>query len=197
MSTSQKIDEGVSIGYPDSDDSSVIIGNPAIIRSGSVIYSNVRIGDHFQCGHNILIRSNIEIGNHVIIGTNTVLEGNIKMGSFIKVESNCFIPSHTTIGNRVFLGPNVVLTNDKYPLKQRDKYTPAGVSIENGVTLSAGVIVLPGVKIGSGSFVGAGTLVTKDVPPNSLVTGVPGKIQPLPPKLVEENMALSWRKYLA
>ena len=197
MSQRHKIDENVCIGYPNNDASAVSIGDAAVIRSGSVIYPHVKIGDHFQCGHNILIRSHVDMGNHVVIGTNSVLEGHIKIGSFIKIESNCFIPSHTIIGNRVFLGPNVVLTNDKYPLKNRDQYRPIGPTIGDNVTLCAGVIILPGITIGSGSFIAAGALVTKDVPPNSFVMGSPGVCQPLPEHLAEKNMALSWREYFA
>jgi acetyltransferase-like isoleucine patch superfamily enzyme len=59
------------------------------------------------------------------------------------------------------------------------------------------VVVLPGVRIGAGSFVAAGAVVTKDVPAGKLVVGVPGKIRPLPEKLREPNMALSWKPHLA
>jgi acetyltransferase-like isoleucine patch superfamily enzyme len=118
------------------------------------------------------------------------------MGDFVKIESNCYIPTHVTIGTRVFIGPGVVLTNDKYPLKMRDSYKPDGPIIEDGVTLGAGAVVCPGITIGRGSFVAAGAVVTKDVPPMSLVRGVPGVVMPVPENLRELNIALSWRKYL-
>jgi acetyltransferase-like isoleucine patch superfamily enzyme len=125
-----------------------------------------------------------------------VIEGNAKIGDFVKIESNCFIPTHTVIGSRVFFGPNVVLTNDKYPLRQRESYRPMGPVIEGNVTLGAGVIVLPGVTIGEGAFVAAGAVVTKDVPPGMLVRGNPGVCSPLPERLREKNTALNWKKYL-
>jgi len=90
----------------------------------------------------------------------------------------------------------VTLTNDRYPLKMRDRYAPEGPVIEDGVTLGAGVVVCPGVRIGHDSFVAAGAVVTKDVPPQSLVMGVPGRCRPLPEHLRERNMALSWRHFL-
>jgi acetyltransferase-like isoleucine patch superfamily enzyme len=68
--------------------------------------------------------------------------------------------------------------------------------IEDNVSLGAGVIVLPGVTIGAGSFVAAGTVVTRDVPPMSLVRGNPGFAEPLPDHLKEDNTALSWRGHL-
>lgn len=169
---------------------------PAVVRSGTVIYADVVIGGHFHSGHNALIREHTEIGRHVVVGTNTVIEGRVKIGDFVKIESNCYIPTHTIIGSRVFLGPNVVLTNDRYPLRKRDAYKPEGPVIEDNVSLGAGAVVLPGVRVGAGSFVAAGAVVTRDVPARSLVRGVPGKSEPLPAALREDNTALGWRPYL-
>lgn len=172
------------------------LGKNGCIRSGSIIYGDVRAGDFFQTGHNVLVREHTIFGNHIVVGTNTVIDGHVVVGDFVKIESNCYIPTHVAIGSRVFLGPGVVLTNDKYPLKMRDQYKPDGPIIEDGVTLGAGAIVCPGITIGRGSFIAAGAVVTKDVPPMSLVKGVPGVVMPLPENLREMNLALSWRKYL-
>jgi acetyltransferase-like isoleucine patch superfamily enzyme len=172
------------------------IGKNASIRVGSIIYADVSAGDFFQTGHHAMIRENTRIGNHVVIGTNTVIDGNVTIADFVKVESNCYICTHVTIGSRVFFGPNVTLLNDKYPLKMRDDYRPQGPVIEDDVTLGGGVVVLPGVRVGAGSFVAAGAVVTKDVPPNSFVKGVPGEVSALPAKLQERNLALSWRKHI-
>jgi acetyltransferase-like isoleucine patch superfamily enzyme len=169
---------------------------PSIVRTGSVIYADVVAGEYLQTGHNTMIRAHTTIGRHVVIGTNTVIEGQVEIGDFVKIEANCFIPTHTMIGNRVFFGPSVVLTNDKYPLRQRDSYAPDGPTIEDNVSLGAGAIVLPGVRVGTGSFVAAGAVVTKDVPARSLVRGNPGTAEPLPDHLTENNTALSWEKFL-
>jgi len=171
------------------------IGAGARIRSGSVIYGDVEIGRNFQTGHNAVIREFTSIGDHVVVGTGTVVDGRVRIGDFVKIESNCYIPTHVVIGNRIFLGPNSVLTNDRYPLKQRDKYRPEGPVLEDGVTLGAGVVVCPGVRIGADSFVAAGAVVTKDVPAECLVVGNPGRIRDLPRKLRERNMALSWASH--
>lgn len=174
----------------------VRLGHSARIRAGSIIYADVSAGDDFQTGHHIMIREQTVIGHHVVIGTNTVIDGNVTIGDFVKIESNCYIPTHVKIGTRVFFGPNVTLTNDRYPLKLRNQYVPEGPIIDDGVTLGAGVVVCPGVRIGHDSFVAAGAVVTKDVPPLSMVMGVPGRVTPLPEKLQGRNQALSWRKYL-
>lgn len=171
-------------------------GNHCTIRSGSRFYSDVETGSWFQTGHNILVRGKTRIGDHVVIGTGSVIDGEVTIGNFVKIETNCYIPTHVRIGSRVFLGPNVVLTNDQYPLRQRESYQPAGAIIEDNVTLGANAVICPGVRVGAGSFVAAGAVVTKDVPAKSFVAGVPGRVKPLPEHLNEPNTALSWRKFL-
>ena len=172
------------------------VGSNCTIRPGTVIYGDVVCGDYFQTGHNAVIREYSYIGDHVVIGTNSIVDGNVKIGSFVKIESGCYIATHSVIGDKVFIGPNVTMTNDKYPLKMRDNYQPLGPIIEGGVTIGGGVTILPGITIGKGSFVAAGSLVTKDVPPMSFVIGAPAKIQVMPKELQEENMALSWRRFI-
>ena len=170
------IQENVILGLKYKEDcQKVKIGNNAIIRSGTIIYADVVAGDHFQTGHNVVIREKTTFGSFIVVGTNTVIDGHVTVGNFVKIESNCYIPTHVIIGSYVFIGPGVVLTNDKYPQKMRDKYKPEGPIIEDGVTLGAGVIVLPGIKIGKGSFVAAGSVVTKDVPEGTVVCGNPAK----------------------
>ena len=191
------IQENTIVGLKYKEDCQrTVIGDGSVIRAFTVVYADVLIGDDFQTGHNVMIREHTVFGNHIVVGTNTVIDGHVTVGNFVKIETNCYIPTHVTIGSRVFIGPNVVLTNDKYPLKMRDAYKPDGPTIEEGVTLGAGAIVCPGVVIGRGSFVAAGAVVTKNVPPMSLVKGVPGVVMPLPEDLCELNVALSWRKYL-
>jgi acetyltransferase-like isoleucine patch superfamily enzyme len=191
-----QLDDGAQLGYGVmSAEDTVILGANCTIRSGSIIYRTVRTGDYFQTGHNVLVREGTVIGHHVVVGTNSVIDGNVVIGDFVKIESNCYIPTHVRIGTRVFFGPGVVLTNDRYPLRQRDSYKPEGPTIEDDVTLGGAVTVCPGVRIGRGSFVAAGAIVTKDVPPMSLVVKA-GEIRPLPVKLSEPNIALSWRKFV-
>ncbi|MCG2776961.1 MAG: hypothetical protein L6406_14915 [Desulfobacterales bacterium] len=192
-----EIQPGAIVGLKYTQDCSPVrFGKGCTVRAGSILYADVTTGDDFQTGHNVVIRECSMFGDHIVVGTNTVIEGHVSVGNFVKIESNCFIPTHTTIGSYVFIGPGVVLTNDRYPQKMRDYYEPEGPILEDGVTLGGGVVVVPGVRIGKGTFVAAGAVVTKDIPPMSLVKGIPGSIEPLPENLREMNMAKNWRKYI-
>ena len=168
------------------------IGSHATIRAFSVIYADVVIGDHFKTGHGVLIREQTTLGTRVVIGTGSVIDGYTRIGDRVKVESLVYIPTHTVIGSDVFIGPNAALTNDRYPQRMRDRYRPEGPILEDGVTIGAGATILPGVRLGEGSFIAAGAVVTRDVPPWSLVRGAPGRVTELPSKLRERNRALRW-----
>ncbi|WP_290597303.1 MULTISPECIES: N-acetyltransferase [unclassified Archaeoglobus] len=187
--------ENVILGYPSANllkqdweglkFKGVTIGRNAIIRSGTVIYCNVEIGDNFVTGHNVVIREETVIGNNVLVGTNTVIEGNTRIGDYVSIQSNVFVPVNTLIEDFVFLGPNVVLTNDKYPL--RKDYELKGPIIRKGATIGANSVILPSVEIGEGAFIAAGSVVTRDVPPWSLAIGSPAKIRGLPDDLKTIN----------
>lgn len=183
----------VDIGYAYAADcGQARLGARAIVRRGAIIYGDVVAGNDLSVGHFALIREHTRIGDHVVIGTQVVIEGHVTIGSYVKIESGAFLPTQTLIGSRVFIGPHAVLTNDRYPLRRRQEYDPVGPTIEDNVSLGAGCILLPGVRIGEGSIVSAGAVVTRDIPPWSLVRGVPGRHEPLPDRLMEENRARSW-----
>ena len=147
------------------------IGSNCHIRSGTIIYENVKIRNNVQTGHNVLIREFTEVGNNVIIGTLSVIEGRVKIGNNVRIESGAFIPINSEIGNNVFIGPYVVITNDRYPLSKK----LVGATIEEGAVIGANAVLVAGVKIGRRAVVAAGAVVTKDVPPETVVAGVPAK----------------------
>ena len=184
-----RVFEPVTLGFPSSENigrtgfTGTIIGKNAVLRSGTVLYCDVVIGDGFQSGHNVLIRERTRIGNRVAIGTATIIEGNTTIGSDASLQSMVYIPTHTTIGDHVFIGPNSVLTNDRYP--------PSGIGglkgpvIMNNAAIGAHATILPGVCIGEGALVAAGAIVTRDVPARKLAIGAPARIRELPATIAD------------
>jgi acetyltransferase-like isoleucine patch superfamily enzyme len=165
------IQDNVILG--NSEDGIVIIGDNALIRSGSIIYSNVKIGNGLRTGHSVLVRENSEIGDNVLIGTNSVLDGHCKVGNNVSVQTDAYITAYTTIEDDVFIGPRVVTTNDKF-MFYGAKLT--GPTIKKGARIGANATLLPGVVIGEGAVVGSGAVVTKDVPAGATVVGNPARI---------------------
>lgn len=158
-----------------------LIGNNAFLRSNTVIYNDVEIGDNFRTGHGVIIREKTRIGDNVLIGTNSVIEGQIKIGNNISIQSNVYIPIKMIIEDHVFIGPCACFTNDKYPI--RIDFDLKGPIIRRGASIGANSTFLSGVEIGEGAMVAAGAIVTHDVPPHFLAIGAPAKIKPLPKHL--------------
>ena len=163
------------------------IGRHAMLRKGTLIYGDTLIGDYFQTGHYAVIRAKVRIGNYCTIFNHSMLEGIIRMGDGVRIMAHVYIPSRSWFGDHVFVGPGVTILNDRTPGRYDDPPTPRGPTIEDHVMIGGGSTILPGITIGERSFIAAGSVVTKDIPPRSLVKGVPGRIQPLPEELDRPN----------
>ena len=163
------------------------IGKDGILRKGTIIYGDVSIGDYFQAGHYAVIRAKVEMGDYCTVSNHSTLEGLIRFGDGVRIMSHVYIPSRTWFGNNVFVGPGVTFLNDRQPGRYEIMPIPQGATIEDDVMIGGGCTIMPAVTIGERSFIAAGAVVTKNVPPRSLVVGVPGRIEPLPPKLDMPN----------
>ncbi len=162
-----------------------VIGSNHTIRSNSIIYNDVVIGDNFRTGHNVVIRENTNIGDNVLIGTNTVIEGDVIIGNDVSIQSNVYIPTNSVIEDNVFIGPCACFTNDKYPV--RINYELQGPKIRRGASIGGNTTFLSNVEIGEGSIVAAGAIVIHSVPPFYLAIGTPARIKPLPDHLKVPN----------
>lgn len=126
-----------------------------------------------QCGEAIVVKHKCYIGNG----------SSLKVGHRSQLGQNAKIDPNVTIGNDVLMGPNVMLLTIRHAFEDptvrinRQGTLPLeSVVIGNDVWLGARVIVLPGITIKDGAVVGAGSVVTKDVPCNTVVAGNPAKV---------------------
>ncbi|NIB98545.1 acyltransferase [Halobacterium sp. R2-5] len=167
------------------DGAAPTIGESPTIRSGTVVYADVEIGDGFATGHDAVVRENTTLGDNVLVGTHSVIDGECTIGDDVRLQTGVYIPQETTVGDRVFFGPHAVLTNDQYPLRTAAELE--GPTIEDDVSIGANATVLPGVTVGEGSFVAANSVVVDDVPPETLAVGTPARHEELPEPLTGGN----------
>ena len=157
-----------------------ILGKGCRLGKETVIYGDVTIGDHFNSGLYAVIRALVKMGNTCALGNGSTIEGIVRLGDGVRIMSHVYIPSRTWIGSHVFIGPGTTFLNDRYPYRRDPAPTPRGATIEDDVMIGGGVTILPEVHIGERSFIAAGAVVNKDVPPRTLVKGVPGRYSPIP-----------------
>jgi acetyltransferase-like isoleucine patch superfamily enzyme len=174
-----KIDDAAIVGYMPSrkiNDLTLEIGDNAVIRAGSIIYLGSKIGENFETGHNVIIREENIIGNNVKIWSNTVVDYACKIGNNVKIHCNCYIAQLTIIEDDVFIAPGVMIANEKYPTGVFSLERIKGPIIKKGAKIGINATILPGITIGENSLIGAGSVVTKDIPSNSVAYGVPARI---------------------
>jgi UDP-2-acetamido-3-amino-2,3-dideoxy-glucuronate N-acetyltransferase len=136
--------------------------NDAEIGEGTRVYDQVNL---FRC----------KVGKNSKIDSYVYLEEGVVIGDNCKVRPFVFIPTGVVIEDNVFIGPSVSFTNDKYPRSQGE-WALLSTRVKKGASIGANSVILPGIVIGEGAIVGAGSVVTKNVPSNTVVAGNPARI---------------------
>jgi len=137
------------------------------------IGENVKLGKNVRLWHFTYVGDNTEIGDETKVGSLAHIDYNVKIGKRCKIEGMVYIPPLTVIGDDVFVGPGVILTNDPFPMSTK----MVGVKVEDGAIICAGAMLKAGVTVGRKAVVGFGSVVTRDVPPETVVYGNPANVQ--------------------
>jgi UDP-2-acetamido-3-amino-2,3-dideoxy-glucuronate N-acetyltransferase len=124
------------------------------------------------------------IGDETKIGAFVEIQKNAFVGARCKVSSHTFICEGVTIEDDVFIGHNVTFINDLYPrstapgggLQTEQDWAVVPTFIRKGASVGSSATILAGVTVGEGAIVGAGSVVTKDVPPWTIVAGNPARV---------------------
>lgn len=170
-----RIDEGVILGFSENKTTKkTTIGTNSILRANTFIYANVKIGENFQTGPNVLIREDNVIGDNVAIWHSTTISpGNI-IGDGCRIHAGSFL-EFVTLGKRVFIGPGVIFTDDPHPINPSPRLHLGGAKVEDEAVIGGNVTILPYVKIGKRAIIGAGSVVTKDIPAGEIWVGNPAR----------------------
>jgi acetyltransferase-like isoleucine patch superfamily enzyme len=137
------------------------------------VSEKAKIGKNVRIWHFAYVGDNTEIGDNVKIGSLAHVDYNVKIGENTMIEGMVYIPPLSRIGKNVFIGPAAALTNDPYPASKK----MIGITIEDGAIIGSRAVIKAGVTVGKNSVVAMGAVVTKDVPPDTVVVGIPAKIK--------------------
>mgnify|MGYP001016465815 FL=1 len=149
----------------------------------------VSIADSVKLGKDVKIFNFVnlygcEIGDGTKIGTFVEIQKGAVIGKNCKISSHTFICEGVHIEDHCFIGHNVTFINDKYPrattgdgsLQTEADWTCEPTFVKQGASIGSSVTILCGLTIGENAIVGAGSVVTKDVPANSVVAGNPARV---------------------
>ena len=159
-----------------------VIGNESMDTYLSIA-PNVKLGRDVKLSKFINMYG-CEIGDETKIGAFVEIQKNATVGKRCKISSHTFVCEGVTIEDNVFVGHNVAFINDSYPRATKDDgglQTEADWKVERtivkkGASIGSGSTILSNITIGENALVGAGSVVTKDVPPNTIVAGNPARI---------------------
>ena len=146
------------------------------------IAAGVKLGANVELA-NFITLYGCSIDDNTKIGPFVEIQKNAKIGKNCKIQSHTFICEGVTIEDNVFVGHGVTFINDKYPratnpegkLQTEEDWEVEPTLVKRGASIGSGSTVLGNITIGENAIVGAGSVVTKDVPPNSIVAGNPAK----------------------
>jgi len=149
----------------------------------------VRIAPDVQLGHGVRIHGFVNlygcaIGDDTRIGAFVEIQKNATVGRRCKISSHTFICEGVHIDDDCFIGHGVMFINDRYPRAVTDEGLPQNEAdwkvvethVERSASIGSNAAILCGVTIGAGALVGAGAVVTKDVPPHTVVAGNPARV---------------------
>ena len=125
-----------------------------------------------------------EVGEDTKVGTFVEIQKGAKIGSRCKISSHTFICEGVTIEDEVFIGHNVTFTNDLFPrstnaggqLQTEADWKCVATVVKRGASIGSSATLLCGITIGERAIVGAGSVVTKDVPADTVVAGNPARV---------------------
>ena len=142
----------------------------------AIIDHGARIGAGTRIWHWVHVCPGARIGRDCSLGQNVFVGNRVSIGDNVKIQNNVSVYDGVTLEDNVFCGPSMVFTNVYNPrsaISRKDEYRPT--LVKPGATLGANCTIVCGVTIGQYAFIGAGAVITKDVKPYALMTGVPAR----------------------
>jgi acetyltransferase-like isoleucine patch superfamily enzyme len=147
------------------------------------IAADVKLGKNVKLAQFVNLYG-CEVGDDTKIGAFVEIQKNARVGARCKVSSHTFVCEGVTIEDNVFIGHGVVFINDSYPrattadgaLQTEKDWRVETTLIRKGASIGSGCTILANIEVGENAIVGAGSVVTKNVPPNTICAGNPARV---------------------
>ncbi len=154
-----------------------VIGAGTIVSTGAIVFAGTTIGDRVIIGDQSCVRERVQVGDDVVVGRGSLIENDTTVGAMTKIQADAYITAYSTVEDHVFIAPCVVTTNDNWMGRTEKRFgNVKGPTIRRGARVGGGAVLCPGIEIGEDAFVGAGAVVTRDVPPRTVVVGSPARV---------------------
>lgn len=150
------------------------IGNKAIVKKGACIDKNVIVGSHCMITANVLIGPEVTLDKYTYVNSDTRIHS-AKIGKYCSISYGCQIGMSEHPTNYLSTSPYTYGKSNIFDLPTFFQEVYSSPIIENDVWIGGNAVILQGIRIGNGAIVAAGAVVTKDVPPYTIVGGVPAK----------------------
>jgi len=144
-----------------------------MIHPTSIVQST-KIGDNTSIWQFVVVLPNAEIGNNCNINAHCFIENDVVVGNNVTVKCGVYLWDGIVVEDNVQIGPNVTFTNDLYP-RAKQRFNLLKTKIEFGASIGANATIIGGITIGKYSLIGAGSVVTKNIPNNTLWVGNPSR----------------------
>lgn len=148
------------------------------VHPTAVVDEGATIGEGTKIWHFCHVLPKAVIGKNCILGQNVMVANQVQIGDFVKIQNNVSLYEGVVLEDYVFCGPSCVFTNVltprcEFPRATSEHYHPT--IVKRGASIGANATIVCGVTLHEGAFVAAGAVVTTDVPPFTMVAGVPAK----------------------
>jgi acetyltransferase-like isoleucine patch superfamily enzyme len=151
------------------------VSDGIFIHPTAAVSDQAKIGEGTKIWINVQVREGARIGRNCILSKDVYVDHAVSIGDGCKVQNSVSVYNGVTIEDEVFVGPNACFTNDKVPRAQNPDWKVVPTLVKKGASIGANATIVCGTVIGEYAMVAAGSVVTRDVPPYTLVMGNPAR----------------------
>lgn len=153
----------------------LVIEAGATICAGAIVFAGAQIGEGAIVGDQSHLRERAILGAGSVLGRASAIGSDATVGARVRIQTATWITSHTVVEDDVFLGPGVMTMNDDSMARMSPGTPLDAPRLRRACRIGGGVLLTPGVEVGEEAFVASGAVVSRDVPPRTVVMGVPAR----------------------